>query len=176
VVNLAARKQVAQPTRYCTENVGGLATLLEATAEAGIRRLVFSSSAAVHGDPHVDLITEDTSCAPVNPYGETRRAGEWLVRAAGRAHGIATVCLRSVSVRDMITAVGEVTGDRRTPVVEERRPGTRRAPRLGRAGRRGARGTARRGVVESAWQGWLPHHDRPLRRPDLRNVSAGQGT
>ncbi|MGW0332925.1 UDP-glucose 4-epimerase GalE, partial [Streptomyces sp. NPDC003011] len=102
VVHLAARKQVAEsvarPTHYYRENVGGLATLLEAVAEAGITRFVFSSSAAVYGDPGVDLITEDTPCAPVNPYGETKLAGEWLVRAAGRAHGISTVCLRYFNV------------------------------------------------------------------------------
>ncbi|MCX4766413.1 UDP-glucose 4-epimerase GalE [Streptomyces sp. NBC_01275] len=102
VVHLAAHKQVAQsvaqPTRYYRENVGGLATLLETVAEAGVRRFLFSSSAAVYGNPDVDLITEDTPCAPVNPYGETKLAGEWLVRAAGRAHGIATTCLRYFNV------------------------------------------------------------------------------
>ncbi|MEV0171626.1 UDP-glucose 4-epimerase GalE [Streptomyces sp. NPDC050803] len=102
VVHLAARKQVAesvaQPIRYYQENVGGLGTLLQAVAEAGIQRFVFSSSAAVYGNPDVDLITEDTPCAPVNPYGETKLAGEWLVRAAGQAHGISTVCLRYFNV------------------------------------------------------------------------------
>jgi UDP-glucose 4-epimerase len=102
VVHLAARKQVgesvAQPTRYYQENVGGLATLLEAVAGAGIERFLFSSSAAVYGNPDVDLITEDTPCAPMSPYGETKLAGEWLVRAAGRAHGISTVCLRYFNV------------------------------------------------------------------------------
>ncbi|MFJ9906679.1 UDP-glucose 4-epimerase GalE [Streptomyces sp. NPDC101152] len=102
VVHLAALKQVAEsvakPTRYYEENVGGLARLLEATGEAGITRFLFSSSAAVYGNPDVDLITEATACAPVNPYGETKLAGEWLVRAAGRAHGIATVCLRYFNV------------------------------------------------------------------------------
>ena len=71
VVHLAARKQVAesvaQPTRYYQENVGGLATLLEAVAEAGIERFLFSSSAAVYGNPDTGLITEETPCAPVNP-------------------------------------------------------------------------------------------------------------
>ncbi|MEU6028290.1 UDP-glucose 4-epimerase GalE [Streptomyces tauricus] len=102
VVHLAARKQVgesvAQPTRYYQENVGGLATLLDAVAGAGVRRFLFSSSAAVYGNPDVDLITEDTPCAPLSPYGETKLAGEWLVRAAGRAHGIDTVCLRYFNV------------------------------------------------------------------------------
>ncbi|GHA27604.1 UDP-glucose 4-epimerase GalE [Streptomyces tauricus] len=102
VVHLAARKQVgesvAQPTRYYQENVGGLATLLDAVAGAGVRRFLFSSSAAVYGNPDVDLITEDTPRAPLSPYGETKLAGEWLVRAAGRAHGIDTVCLRYFNV------------------------------------------------------------------------------
>lgn len=102
IVHLAARKQVgesvAQPTRYYQENVGGLATLLDAAAGAGVSRFVFSSSAAVYGDPDVDLITEDTPCTPMSPYGETKLAGEWLVRAAGRAHGISTVCLRYFNV------------------------------------------------------------------------------
>jgi UDP-glucose 4-epimerase len=249
VVHLAARKQVGesveQPTRYYRENVGGLTTLLEAVAEAGIKRFVFSSSAAVYGNPDVDLITEDTPCAPVNPYGETKLAGEWLVRAAGRAHGISTVCLRyfnvagaaapeladtgvfnivpmvfdrltrdeaprifgddyptpdgtgvrdyihvadlaeahlaaarrigdidgdltvnigrgeGVSVRELIELIGEVTGDRRPPVVEARRPGD--APRAVASAARAAEElgwSARRGVremVESAWQGWLLH-------------------
>ncbi|QTE02243.1 UDP-glucose 4-epimerase GalE [Streptomyces cyanogenus] len=254
VVHLAARKQVAesvaQPTRYYRENVGGLATLLDAIAEAGVGRLLFSSSAAVYGNPDVDLITEDTPCAPVNPYGETKLAGEWLVRAAGRAHGISTVCLRyfnvagaaapeladtgvfnivpmvfdrltrgeaprifgddyptpdgtcvrdyihvadladahlaaarrlaggeatgdltlnigrgeGVSVRELISVVGEVTGDRREPVVEGRRPGD--APRAVASAERAAEvlgWRARRGVremVESAWAGWRLHHGR----------------
>ncbi|MFJ6572783.1 UDP-glucose 4-epimerase GalE [Streptomyces sp. NPDC091292] len=107
VVHLAARKQVGQsveqPLLYYRENVGGLATLLDAVAEAGVRRFLFSSSAAVYGNPDVDLISEDTPCAPMSPYGETKLAGEWLVRAAGRAHGIATVCLRYFNVAGCAT-------------------------------------------------------------------------
>ncbi|MEU8953091.1 UDP-glucose 4-epimerase GalE [Streptomyces sp. NPDC048518] len=103
VVHLAARKQVGesveQPLRYYRENVGGLTTLLDAVAEAGIKRFVFSSSAAVYGDPpDAELVPEDAPCVPVSPYGETKLAGEWLVRAAGRAHGIGTVCLRYFNV------------------------------------------------------------------------------
>ncbi|KUN23429.1 UDP-glucose 4-epimerase [Streptomyces antibioticus] len=252
VVHLAARKQVAesvaQPTRYYQENVGGLATLLEAVAEAGVGRFVFSSSAAVYGNPDVGLITEDTPCAPVNPYGETKLTGEWLVRAAGQAHGISTVCLRyfnvagaaapeladtgvfnivpmvfdrltrddaprifgddyptpdgtcvrdyihvadlaeahlaaarrvgdragdltvnigrgeGVSVRELVTVIGEVTGDRREAVVEPRRPGD--APVSIAAAELAARElgwSARRGVremIESAWAGWQLHHGK----------------
>ncbi|MER0243233.1 UDP-glucose 4-epimerase GalE [Streptomyces sp. HSW2009] len=102
VVHLAARKQVAesvaQPIRYYEENVHGLAVLLEAAVAAGVRAFVFSSSAAVYGMPDVDLVTEATPCQPMNPYGETKLAGEWLVRAAGATHGLATACLRYFNV------------------------------------------------------------------------------
>ncbi|MFE5239740.1 MULTISPECIES: UDP-glucose 4-epimerase GalE [unclassified Streptomyces] len=102
VVHLAAKKQVGEsvekPLLYYRENVSGLAVLLEAVVAAGVRRFLFSSSAAVYGVPDVELITEDTPCAPINPYGETKLAGEWLVRATGRAHGISTACLRYFNV------------------------------------------------------------------------------
>ncbi|MFF5483639.1 NAD-dependent epimerase/dehydratase family protein, partial [Streptomyces sp. NPDC012935] len=59
---------------------------------------VFSSSAAVYGTPDVDLVTEETPCAPISPYGETKLAGEWLVRATGRATGLSTASLRYFNV------------------------------------------------------------------------------
>ena len=102
VVHLAARKQVGesveQPLHYYRENVHGLTVLLEAVVAAGVRRFVFSSSAAVYGTPDVGLVTEDTPCVPMNPYGETKLTGEWLVRSTGRAAGIATACLRYFNV------------------------------------------------------------------------------
>jgi UDP-glucose 4-epimerase len=102
VVHLAGKKQVAEsvqrPLLYYRQNVGGLQTLLSAVSAAGVRRFVFSSSASVYGLPDLPLVTEDTPCAPLSPYGETKLTGEWLVRAAGRAHGIATACLRYFNV------------------------------------------------------------------------------
>ncbi|MFF9567104.1 UDP-glucose 4-epimerase GalE [Streptomyces sp. NPDC014685] len=102
VVHLAAKKQVGEsverPLHYYRENVQGLQTLLEAAAGGEVRAFLFSSSAAVYGMPDVRLVTENTPCAPINPYGETKLAGEWMVRAAGRAHGIATASLRYFNV------------------------------------------------------------------------------
>ncbi|MFI9046796.1 UDP-glucose 4-epimerase GalE [Streptomyces sp. NPDC053427] len=107
VVHLAAKKQVGEsvemPLLYYRENVHGLQTLLEAMASAGVGRLVFSSSAAVYGMPDVDLVTEDTPCVPINPYGETKLAGEWMARAVGKAHGISTACLRYFNVAGAAT-------------------------------------------------------------------------
>ncbi|MFI6205368.1 UDP-glucose 4-epimerase GalE [Streptomyces sp. NPDC051041] len=102
VVHLAAKKQVGEsvelPLHYYRENVEGLRVLLEAVAAAGVPAFVFSSSAAVYGMPDVDLVTEETPCAPMSPYGETKLAGEWLVRATGRATGLSTACLRYFNV------------------------------------------------------------------------------
>ncbi|NGO77361.1 UDP-glucose 4-epimerase GalE [Streptomyces sp. YC504] len=102
VVHLAAKKQVGEsvelPLHYYHQNIEGLRVLLAAVAAGGVRSFVFSSSAAVYGMPDVDLVTEDTPCLPMNPYGETKLAGEWLVRAAGRAHGFATASLRYFNV------------------------------------------------------------------------------
>ncbi|MEU1182641.1 UDP-glucose 4-epimerase GalE [Streptomyces sp. NPDC005820] len=102
VVHLAAKKQVGEsverPLHYYRENVEGLRVLLEAVTEAGVGSFVFSSSAAVYGMPDVDLVTEDTPCVPMSPYGETKLAGEWLVRATGRATGLATASLRYFNV------------------------------------------------------------------------------
>ncbi|WP_345641973.1 UDP-glucose 4-epimerase GalE [Streptomyces tremellae] len=102
VVHLAAKKQVGEsverPLAYYRDNVAALATLLDAVVAGGVRSFLFSSSAAVYGTPDTARIAEDTATAPISPYGETKVAGEWLVRAAGRAHGLATACLRYFNV------------------------------------------------------------------------------
>jgi len=102
VIHLAAKKQVGEsmdlPLHYYRENVEGLRVLLEAVTTAGVPSFVFSSSAAVYGTPDVPLVTEETPCAPMSPYGETKLAGEWLVRATGRATGLSTACLRYFNV------------------------------------------------------------------------------
>ncbi|AJE82907.1 UDP-glucose 4-epimerase GalE [Streptomyces physcomitrii] len=105
VVHLAASKQVGEsvelPLHYYRTNVEGLRTVLQAVTAAGVPSFVFSSSAAVYGMPDTGasgLVTEDTPCLPMSPYGETKLAGEWLVRATGRAHGLATANLRYFNV------------------------------------------------------------------------------
>jgi UDP-glucose 4-epimerase len=106
VIHLAAKKQVGEsvdrPLHYYRENVEGLRVLLAAVTETRVPSFVFSSSAAVYGMPSAArdgaLVTEDTPCAPMSPYGETKLAGEWLVRATGRATGLATASLRYFNV------------------------------------------------------------------------------
>ncbi|MFC3687765.1 UDP-glucose 4-epimerase GalE [Aquipuribacter hungaricus] len=102
VVHLAARKAVGesveQPMRYYSQNVTGLANVLTAMQQSGVDRFVFSSSAATYGMPDVDLVSEDQRCEPINPYGETKLVGEWLVRAATRSSDLRAVSLRYFNV------------------------------------------------------------------------------
>jgi UDP-glucose 4-epimerase len=114
VVHLAAKKQVGesveQPLTYYRENLHGLTVLLDAVVAAGVGRFLFSSSAAVYGTPDTELITERTPTVPISPYGETKLAGEWLVRATGRAHSLATGCLRYFNVAGAAEPVLADTG------------------------------------------------------------------
>jgi UDP-glucose 4-epimerase len=102
VVHLAGKKAVGEsvvdPVHYYRENVGGLQSLLEAMVAEGVGQLVFSSSAAVYGMPDMDLVTERAPTTPINPYGETKLVGEWLVRDVARATGMRAVSLRYFNV------------------------------------------------------------------------------
>jgi UDP-glucose 4-epimerase len=71
-VHIAAKKQVEESVRrplfYYGQNVEGLRVLLEAAAEGEVNSFVFSSSAAVYGEPDVDVVDEETEPRPVNPF------------------------------------------------------------------------------------------------------------
>src|SRR6202140_4842230 len=98
VVHFAASIAVGESTRepelYFSNNVGGTVSLLEAMARAGVRRLVFSSTAAVYGNPEKLPIPETTRIAPVNPYGESKAAVEKILGALDHYRGLRTVALR----------------------------------------------------------------------------------
>jgi UDP-glucose 4-epimerase len=112
VMHFAARKavgeSVSRPLYYWEQNIGGLQVLAEEMATAGIHQMVFSSSAAVYGQPRLEpnggrgaerlRITEETHCLPINPYGATKLAGEWLVAGAAAALGWTVLSLRYFNV------------------------------------------------------------------------------
>lgn len=102
VVHLAARKRVDESVRrpawYFAQNIGGLASVLEAMQQAGVDKLLFSSSAAVYGATEGDAITEEAETVPINPYGETKLIGERLVTAAAEAFRLRAVSLRYFNV------------------------------------------------------------------------------
>ena len=89
---------VQRPLHTYEQNVDGTTVLLGAMQEAGIDRIVFSSSAAVYGTPDVDLVTEDTPKAPQSPYGESKLIGEWLLRDQQIAVGLRHTSLRYFNV------------------------------------------------------------------------------
>ncbi len=87
---IQAGESVLQPGRYFANNVGGCIALLNAMIAYGIGRFVFSSSAAVYGEPTAVPITEDAPVHPVNPYGESKLMVEhalpWYERQSGLRH------------------------------------------------------------------------------------------
>lgn len=101
VIHLAARKRapesVQRPLWYHQQNQGALTSVIKGMHAAGVQNLVFSSSAAVYGDAD-GTVTESSPATPVNPYGETKLAGEWLAAAAAHAHGLRVTSLRYFNV------------------------------------------------------------------------------
>jgi len=98
VVHMAALAEVAEsverPDWYRSVNQEGTAAVAEAAVAAGAGRLVFSSTAAVYGAPERTPIDEDDALAPANPYGETKLAGERLLRRASERGELAATALR----------------------------------------------------------------------------------
>ena len=102
VVHLAAKKAAGEsvdvPLYYYRENVDGLLHLLEAMEGTGVKRLVYSSSAAVYGTPQSNPVSEDAPLLPESPYGETKVIGEWMARDCGSAWALSWSMLRYFNV------------------------------------------------------------------------------
>jgi UDP-glucose 4-epimerase len=87
-------ESLLKPLDYYRNNVTGSINLLRAMAEAGVARLVFSSTAAVYGVPQQVPIREDSPLAPINPYGHSKRMVEQILQDCHRSWGLDSVCLR----------------------------------------------------------------------------------
>jgi UDP-glucose 4-epimerase len=115
VMHLAGAKSAPESTRrpmhYYRQNVGAVAALLEAMTDLGVRRLVFSSSAAVYGRAGPAAVTEDSPARPMNPYGQSKLTAEELIAAAGRAYDVSWVILRYFNA---VGAAGPRLADRGT--------------------------------------------------------------
>lgn len=106
VIHLAAKSLVGEsvqhPERYWHGNIVATLGLLDTMREAGVKRLVFSSTAAVYGNPLPDLpgglITEGHPTSPINPYGASKLAIDHMLTAEANAHGLAAVSLRYFNV------------------------------------------------------------------------------
>ncbi|WP_280347510.1 UDP-glucose 4-epimerase GalE [Nocardia neocaledoniensis] len=100
-------ESVEQPEKYWHGNVVKTLTLLEAIRETGTPRLVFSSTAAVYGEPEQVPITEDSPTRPTNPYGASKLAIDHAITSYAAAHGLAATSLRYFNVAGAYAGLGE---------------------------------------------------------------------
>jgi UDP-glucose 4-epimerase len=91
-------ESVADPLRYYGNNTCATRNLLECCRDAGVRQIVFSSTAAVYGIPEGGKAAEDTPTAPINPYGSSKLMSEWMLRDLAAAGGPSYVALRYFNV------------------------------------------------------------------------------
>jgi UDP-glucose 4-epimerase len=120
VLHFAARslvgESVAKPAEYWANNLGGTLALLEAMRQHGVGTLVFSSTAAVYGEPEQTPVEETAPARPTNPYGATKLAVDTTLTEYARMHGLAAVSLRYFNVagasRDQ---AGHWLGERHVP-------------------------------------------------------------
>ena len=98
VLHFAAKSLVgeskSQPALYYQNNVGGTTNLVRAMQAADIQRLVFSSTAAIFGNPVSDLIDEKHPKTPINVYGQTKLVVEHLLQAVAESSDFSATCLR----------------------------------------------------------------------------------
>jgi UDP-glucose 4-epimerase len=102
VLHFAAKslvaESVARPALYWQHNLGGTLALLEAMRAAGVGRIVFSSTAAVYGEPESVPIEETAPTRPINPYGASKLAVDTTLAEYARMHGFGAVSLRYFNV------------------------------------------------------------------------------
>ena len=97
--SIAVPESVRDPLKYYGNNVCTTATLVQAAVRAGVPRFVFSSSAAVYGVSQTPTVTEQSPAVPINPYGRSKLACEWILQDAAAAHpGLRYASLRYFNV------------------------------------------------------------------------------
>lgn len=104
---IAVGESVREPALYYHHNVTGGLSLLDAMKDAGVNRIVFSSTAAVYGEPKRVPIEETDDKNPTNPYGETKWTFEKALRWYGEAFGMHTACLRYFNAAGAADEAGE---------------------------------------------------------------------
>ncbi|MFF7053575.1 UDP-glucose 4-epimerase GalE [Streptomyces griseorubiginosus] len=111
VLHFAAFSQVGEsvvrPEKYWDNNVGGTMALLGAMREAGVKKLVFSSTAATYGEPEEVPIVESAPTKPTNPYGASKLAVDFMITSEANAHGLGAVSLRYFNVAGAYGNQGE---------------------------------------------------------------------
>ena len=96
--SIVVPESVRQPLKYYSNNVSKTRVLLEVCVEHGVEHFVFSSSAAVYGEPESIPVAESAPTDPINPYGRSKLMVEWMLRDTSRAHNLDHVSLRYFNV------------------------------------------------------------------------------
>jgi UDP-glucose 4-epimerase len=91
-------ESVSHPLKYYGNNTCATRSLLEAASQAGVKHVVFSSTAAVYGMPESGVASEDSPTAPINPYGTSKLMSEWMLRDLSAATPLRHVVLRYFNV------------------------------------------------------------------------------
>jgi UDP-glucose 4-epimerase len=113
---IAAGESVQRPEKYWENNAIGSLRLLDAMRAAGVRRLVFSSTANVYGDPDTVPIPETAATRPPNPYAASKLAVDHALSGEAAAHGLAAVSLRYFNVAGAFVGPdGTGIGERHDP-------------------------------------------------------------
>jgi UDP-glucose 4-epimerase len=113
---IEARESMQRPEIYFRNNTASTLSLLEAMLKCGPRRLVFSSTAAVYGEPESIPIQEDASLAPTNPYGQSKLLVEQMLTWLNRIHGLQYASLRYFNVAGAAEGLeGIVRGESHEP-------------------------------------------------------------
>ena len=89
---------VSDPLGYYLANTVKTRALIETAARTGVKHFIFSSTAAVYGEPDVVPVPETLSTSPINPYGRSKLMSEWMLADAARAHGFTYGVLRYFNV------------------------------------------------------------------------------
>jgi len=95
---IIAPESVSMPLKYYGNNTRNTLGLLETCVKYGVRRFIFSSTAAVYGIPEGGVAAEESAMAPINPYGTSKLMSEWMLRDVSAAHGMQYVALRYFNV------------------------------------------------------------------------------
>ena len=129
---IAVGESVAEPLEYYRNNVSGTINLLEAMRRHGVRRVVFSSSAAVYGEPQATPIPEDHPLNPISPYGWSKRVMEQILSDCERAWGLKFAALRyfNAAGADLKGRSGEWHDPETHLIPVALRAAARKAPRL----------------------------------------------
>jgi UDP-glucose 4-epimerase len=102
IVHFAAKivvpDSVADPLGYYLNNTAKARTLIECAIDSGVRNFIFSSTAAVYGDPQRNPVTEDEPLKPLSPYGRSKLMVEWMLQDAANAHDLHYAVLRYFNV------------------------------------------------------------------------------